>query len=578
MSAVPGLIGLLVSIGLVVLIVVLIGSRAQSHSPATGAATGAQQVRQFFQHLVLYGLVLVAALGLDGLFVELLGPSGEQLGPGTHLARSLAFTIVGLPLAAALGMLTRRRHRTDPFERQSVMWALHVTAGAITGLIGTMVALHNLFTMVLGVGEFDAASLTSLLVWGGLWGLYWVLSKRALSPGQSQPHVLLGSLIGLLTAVSGFVSLLSLSIDTVLLPSIALAGADDFIRAGAVFVTGSLTWIWYWGLNGLGSKRGILWHVLVLPIGVGGGLMMAVISASIAVWRVATWLVGDRLGETPADHFSGIGSTIAVGVAGLLVWLYHRSVLAGAEKERTEVHRVHEYLVSAIGLAAAAYGVGTLIVALIETVTPGVDLGISDLNTLLGAITLLAVGAPLWVYHWDRCQKAAAADPVAELNSPTRRIYLMASFGLAGVAAVIALLVVVYVLFVDVVDGSVSAGTVRSMRYGLGVLAATAAVSAYHGVVQRADRATGVIAARRAQRRRTVVLIGAADDELAKLITDEKTTALEAWQSTTEAAPWDHEAVLEVLHTHPEQNLVVLGAPDGGFYVIPVTRGSVMKN
>ena len=70
----------------------------------------------------------------------------------------------------------------------------------------------------------------------------------------------------------------------------------------------------------------------------------------------------------------------------------------------------------------------------------------------------------------------------------------------------------------------------------------------------------------------------AADDELAKLITDEKTTALEAWQSTTEAAPWDHEAVLEVLHTHPEQNLVVLGAPDGGFYVIPVTRGSVMKN
>ena len=58
----------------------------------------------------------------------------------------------------------------------------------------------------------------------------------------------------------------------------------------------------------------------------------------------------------------------------------------------------------------------------------------------------------------------------------------------AGVAAVVALLVAAYAFFRDLVDAQLGTATLRAMRYGLGVLVASAAVSAYHGAVFRQDR------------------------------------------------------------------------------------------
>lgn len=563
MSIVGALVGLALTLGLPILLIVLISRRGRSRGH------GAQTVRQFFQYVILYGLVVVATIGLDLLLQILVEPAATQLGPDARLAQGLAFTLVGVPLAALLALLTRRQHQRDPAEQQSLMWAVHVTAGALTGLVGTMVALYGLLSMAFQAKPFSPGALTSLVVWGALWWCYGILSRRALPPEHARPHVLLGTLIGLGQSVYGMIALLAFSLGSFLSSEYVIGASDALGRAGAAFATGAAVWVWYWIRSGQQAQRTTFWLVLVLPVAVGGGLLMAVIGISVALWQTLIWFVGDPFGATAATHFASTPDAVAVAITGVLVWWYHKTVLAGGHTERTEITRVHEYIVSAIGLAAAAFGVGTLIVATIESVTPGVDLGISSLNTMLGAVTMLLVGVPLWWFYWSRCQRAAAANPEQELGSLTRRIYLMALFGVSGVAAVVALVVATYTLLQDVVAGRASAETFRAMRYGLGVLFATAAVSTYHGMVQRVDRAKGVHTAH--ARRQDVTLIGAVDASFAQRLARETGCAVENWETLTPAQPWDETAVIEAVRSHPGEDLLVLATP-AGLQVVPVVH------
>ncbi|RPF27068.1 hypothetical protein [Georgenia muralis] len=86
----------------------------------------------------------------------------------------------------------------------------------------------------------------------------------------------------------------------------------------------------------------------------------------------------------------------------------------------------------------------------------------------------------------------------------------------AGVAAVVALVVAAYLLPEDLLAGELSGDTARDMRYALGVLVATAAVSAYHGSVFRQDRELVPPTPELLAGPRSVVLVGPADDHLAR--------------------------------------------------------------
>lgn len=565
MSLVFSFLTLFLPIGIVVGIVLLV-QRSRAGSQHGGSAVSARGVRQFFQYLILFGLLVITVVGIDGLFRYLLEPAEVLFGPDTRLARALSFTLVGFPLAAWLAFVTVRQHRADPHESESPIWALHLTIGALTGLIGTMASTYALLAVLFQAEDFKPSAITSLLVWGALWLGYWLVAVRTLPESHNQPHLILGSFIALATTVVGFVNLLSASADALLLSDVVFDLSENIGRAGALFATGAIAWVWYWFRHAVGSPRHGLWHVLVLPIGVGGGLLMAVVGVSIALWQTLTWFLGDTFSETAIAHFRNTPAALAVALAGLLVWWYHKSLLAPAA-ERSEINRVHEYIVAAIGLAAAAFGLGTLIVAAIESVTPGTDFGISVMNTLLGAVTLLLVGIPLWWIYWSRCQRAVTKDPSAELVSITRRIYLIAMIGIAGVAAVVSLVFISYTLLVDVVDGSVSLETLRSMRYGLGVLAASAAVSAYHAVVQRADRARGITAPQ-GTRHANVLLVGVLDNELERRIEHETGARVTAWAASKPDGAWDHDAIVAAVNARPGEDLIVI-APQ---QVVGVTR------
>ncbi len=101
------------------------------------------------------------------------------------------------------------------------------------------------------------------------------------------------------------------------------------------------------------------------------------------------------------------------------------------------------------------------------------------------------------------------------MASTGRRVYLITVFGLSAIVALVALLVVGYGIFNFALAAASAGSLVERIRAPLGLLVATALVSAYHFSVWRRDRAVvGALApADRERRISRVFLVTGADPE-----------------------------------------------------------------
>lgn len=555
------MLGIAVSLVGWALVAVLIGLGISATRPRSSGSGGvdARTVRQIFQYGVLFALVMVVAVGLSDLLARLFGAEPEQWQDDSFLlARALAFVLIGLPLLALVGWWVWRGHRTDPAETASPVFTGYLTLTALTSVVVTAVALQTLLFDAVDETRLNQQAAAQLVVWGAVWFGHWLLADRLLDAERNAAHLLLGSVLGLVVGGAGLLLTLGRSLDLLLRPDEVLRPIVILAEAGSVLIAWGLVWVRYWATAAIRLPRQSGWLAYVLLAGVAGGLVTAIVSASRLLWSGLVWVLGDRLDATWMAHFDDAAIELAGVAVGALVWWYHRALLKEAVAERGEVHRVYEYLVAGIALIAAATGVGTVLVALIEAVTPGVDIGMTTMNTLLAALTLLLVGVPVWWWHWRGVRAAVAAGPADEVAALPRRIYLVMLFGVAGVAAVIALLVAGYTFFRDLVDAQLGAATLRSMRYALGVLVASAAISAYHGAVFQADR--GVLPVARLPGPRSVVLVGQDDPELARRLRNRTGARVEIWQLREGATPpaWDELAVLDALTGREGQNVLLI--------------------
>lgn len=567
-------------IPLLTLVLVVLAVRAAVRHGGRGGGQGAADthaVRRFFQYVALYGLLVVVGVGVAGLLGRLIDHD-VLVTSDTALARNLAFVVVGAPLFAAVAWWSRRRLAEDPEEARSLGWVLYATAASLTGLVLAMTRLNEVLQWVTGLDGYRGDSVAGLVVWGAVWGAHWWVDARVTPVSQTRLHHVVGSLIGLVVSAlglgaliaEGFRGLVGLDGGTVI-----VGGSDPVLRAVVTVAVGVPVWLVYWLLTTVRQERDLLWHFYVLLIGVGGGLVTAVVAASSGLYKVLVWLLGDPGTSVASEHFASAPAAVAGTVVGVLVWWYHQTVLAEAgEPTRSEVRRVYEYLLAGIGLVAAAAGLTTLLMALVEAVTGTAYVAGAALNTLLAAATLLVVGGPVWWLHWRLAQRAAVDSPATELTSPTRRIYLVVLFGVGGIAAVVAVLVGVYALFQDLVEGTVGLGTLRSMRAPIGLVVTTAAIAAYHGAVFRSDR-EHVPAAGEAQALRFVLLIGPADPAIARQVAAQTHARVQAWARPQDGLPpWSLEDVRAALASVEGEggDVVVLSEP-GGLRAFPVRRG-----
>ncbi|MET3950356.1 DUF5671 domain-containing protein [Arthrobacter sp. UYEF36] len=474
------------------------------------SAVGAAQrtVRRLITYLLLFALVVVAAVGLSGLLERLLvADTVLATGDVAGLARSLAFALIGGPLAALLWWVVWRR-LGDETERASVGWGLYVTGIYVVSLVlATSNLLSTVTTLIGGQSLQWRPSLATGLVWAAVWVWHrWMWRHPRKRPADvADAPTVLSSYIGLVIGVSGAVSALSILLDAALRGALAagMVGKPWWVSALQSLVWavgGGLVWWWHWTHDGVRRLRGDLASVGLIAVGILGAGVLTLGGAGVTLFALLR-LAFDR--TDPMDQLlEPLAPAIAAAAVGSLVWVYHRGLARG----RSEAIRQGSRLVtSGVALVAAASGIGVIVnAALAMAATPLAGSGARTL--LLGGISSLLVGGLVWWFTWKPLERTSAATPRPAGDSGNwqnaRRIYLIVVFGLSAVVAVVTLLVIGYRMF-EYFLGDISGGSVVDrIRAPLGLLVATGLVAGYHFAAWRHERA--VLAAAAPVRKRTI--------------------------------------------------------------------------
>ena len=572
-------VGLVLLVVVAVVAVMALRKRRELAPEEVAAAAQGHAVRRFFHYLLMLGSLVVTATGLSTLLGQLLETDRFATDDST-LARGVAFTVVGLPLWLALATWSRRLVRHSPEEASSPAWAVYFTLAPLVALFLVMTSGQGVLLWAVGVEPYSGTAVASLVVWGAAWATHWWVDRRVTPGAHRRIHLTVGSFSGLVMTAVGLAGLLggALGLLVGVDPVGDLQGGGgrlDQVLVGATsVVVGAPVWYLYWLRSTCRLTRDTLWLAYVLLVGVGGGVVTALASGSLVLHRVLVWVLGEPGTALATSYFAGTPTAAGAAVVGLLLWWYHRTVLQGSVAEgsvaqqRTELTRVYEYLMAGLALVAAAVGLALAVVTLFEVATRSVAAGGTPVNTVLAAVTMLAVGGPVWWVYWRRIARASRVVPEVEQGSPTRRFYLFVLFGVAGVVALVALISAVYVLAEDLISGQVGTGTARSVRVPVGILLATGAVSGYHWSVFRGDRAVAPVA----QPRRFVLLVGAWEPDVAKAVARDTGGSVQVWPRADDdgAGPWTAEDALAALG--PGTGDAIVLAQDGALRAVPVRR------
>jgi hypothetical protein len=513
------------------IVAVVITTRA---TPQAGGTAAAPTVRRLIVYVLLFALVVIGAIGLSGLLGRLLNAGVELVAGDTEgLARSLAFTLIGGPLAALLWWMVWRRAAV-PAERRSLAWGLYIAGMSVVALITFVSSLLSAASNLVG-GTWRPQTVATGLVWAGVWLWHRWMAKHP----ERGPHLMsaaapiLSSAYGLIVGTGGAVTALGVLLDTAIRGfaaegTVGHAWWQSVLEALVWAAGGALVWWWHWVHGTVRRSHDRLAHVALAVVGILGGTILTLAGAGVALY-VLLRLAFDP-GDPAARILDPLGFAIASAALGALVLTYHDRV---ASEHSAGLARTVRLVESGVALVAAASGVGVIVNSLLATF--GVPLAGSSARTLLlGGISSLVVGGPLWWLVWKPARPAAPAEA-----SAGRRIYLIAVFGLSAVSALITLLLLGYRLFEFTLADQAGGALIDRVRAPLGVFIATALVAAYHFSVWRHDKSALVEVARHTPTIGRVVLVAAENAEAQKRIIEKHTgAAVTLWRrDATHAVP-----------------------------------------
>lgn len=454
--------------------------------PAAPAGGTLASLRRLILYVLLFALVVIAATGLSGLLERLLTSASVLVSGGVAgLALSLAFTLIGGPLALLLWWFVWRR-LDDESERTAAGWGFYLTAMYAFSLILFTTSFLNVASSFIGTQKAAWESpLANGLVWAGIWLWHRWMWKHPAKPSTHLEDVraVVGSVFGLLLGAGAGIAALSALLDVAIRGFPLTAAVEPWwypvLRSLVWAAGGALVWWWHWFREGGRRFQTGLVDAAMIAVGIFVAGAAALGGLGVVLF-VLLRLAFDR--SDPENLLlEPLAPAIASALIGALVWRYHRSESA-SRSGRTR--RASLLVTSAVALAAAASGVGVVVNALLAAAVSPLA-GSATRTLLLGGISSLLVGGPVWWLAWKpRHQPRTAAE-----IPPGRRVYLVAFFGVSAVVALISLLVIGYRLF-EFLLGDVSGGSVIDrIRAPLGLLVAAGLVAGYHFALWRHDRA-----------------------------------------------------------------------------------------
>jgi hypothetical protein len=512
---------LLIIVGAIGVGVAAIARKSGTRTSAT--APGA--ARRLVVFALLFALVVIAAVGIAGLVGRLLETGTELAGSDVAgLARSLAFTLIGGPLAALLWWYLWKG--IDEEERTATAWPLYLAAMATTALITAATSLLITVTELVD-GDWRPRSLAIGLVWLGVWVWHrWMSTHRAKGPIHlTDLAVVAGWVYGLVLMVGGAVSALSSLFEAAfdrLSESISVGEPwwQFTLKAAIWAVAGSLIWWWHW-IHDDGRRLSTgLSDTALVGAGIVATAILALSGAGLVVFTLLSLGLDPNITRTEATE--PLPYAIAALAVGGLAWVYHRGIAlhrSGATRDGARL------TMSGIGLVTAASGIGVIVNSILDSFTP--DLARIDTGRalLLGGLSALIVGGPTWWMAWQPTKPAAT-------HSTGRRIYLVAVFGVSAVVALITLLVIGYRVFEFLLDDLAQASLVDRIRAPFGLLVATGLVAGYHYPVWKKERESALASMPEGKVDHVILVTGSNPEPLRTVIDEATGAAVTVWMRT----------------------------------------------
>ncbi|HEX2704268.1 MAG TPA: DUF5671 domain-containing protein [Candidatus Lustribacter sp.] len=558
----------LVLLALVAAAVVGVVNAVRQPHPGHSGSTPAAAARRFVVFALLFVLVVIAAIGVSGLLGRLLDLGNDLAGADVSgLALSLTFALIGGASAALLWWVLWRHLDTEE-ERSSIPWSLYVAGVATVALITATMSLMSALAQLIG-GRWEPQALASAIIWAGVWVWHRAMAKnRVKSPTRlTDLAPVAGSTYGLLVGAGAAVATLQTLFDAALetFGDRATIGDPWWVLALQSLiwaVGGAAVWWWHWVRDE--SRRldtGAADAALVL-VGIVAAAVLALGGAGTVLYTVL------RLGFDRVDPASQILEPLPLALSalavGALVWTFHRAVIAPRGDRVREASRL---LVSGVGLVATATGIGIIVNSILDASTATLA-GAGGRGLLLGGLSALVVGAPVWWLTWQPLVKITEPERV---RATGRRVYLVAVFGASAVVALVTLLVIGYRVFELALGDLTGEGLVERVRAPFGLLVATGLVAGYHYSVWRGDRS--LLAAHPvAKTVGSVILVTGSDPgPLTNAISDVTGAAVTVWlRAGTDLDGPSEDQVAQALAGVSGRCVMVLTGAGGRIEVIPL--------
>ena len=413
-----------------------------------------KSIRRLYFYLVAFISIEIVLWGLVALLRSIVDRTVS--GGADALAQALALILVGVPIFLIHWLWAQRVAARDEEEKTATLRAVFLYAI----LLGTLIPVaQNLLSFIdrslvqvtgLGVArsfspfrnQTIADNLIAILMNGVVAAYFWTVLRgdwATLTDRESFADVrrlyrYIWMLYGLLMTVFGAQQILRFLFYV---PGDVLGqmGREVAVNGIALLIVGTPVWVYSWRViqdsladpaeMGSTLRLGIL-YLLAL-----GGVITVITTA----WIVIDTILNAALGQdTSVNEFiSRIGGPISIGVPLGFVWAYYghwlsRHIAAVGDRVRQAgMKRLYNYILSFIGLVVAFVGVATLFNFLIDVLTEfGISFTDSMRQSLVGSLSSLIVGLPLWLIMWRPMQMEAIQQ--GEMGDHARRSVLRKAY------------------------------------------------------------------------------------------------------------------------------------------------------
>jgi hypothetical protein len=565
---IAGLASLIITLGVIVLVVrrIAVGRK--------GGIDFAEEVKDFFQYLLLLILILIVNSGLSGLINYVLGSDKRLIANEDVLARDSAFVVVATPLLIVTALWTRRTLERDDDSKESFALLLYLTAIQIIAFASFATSGYRWLLALIDDGTVFGADFGSTFLWLATLGFHYRMSSHRLPKDRVQvPYLLLSAISLVVSIVAAARVLRALMVEFLPFSETILTttGTNELTRGLVTALIAIPTWYFYWFTDRTRAHTSQLWNIYLLLVGVGGSLVATLVSSSIIFYDALVWFFGDTNTNAAWVHFDRIPGAVGTLIATLISFAYHSRVLASHhESEEGEIGRIYRYLLSGIGLATTSVGAVTFVVSIVETFAQD-DLlvGRSPRNSLLLAITLLVVGLPVWQILWRRISLHINQDPEREIAAISRKVYLFTVVGISAIAVVASALTITVQIFQGLFGGDLGGSTWRETSYAISILVVGILAGLFHLQFIRRERA---LSGPKSKTHRFLLMIGPADKPLARELERSTGARVEIVESLDGLATvWDREKVRLLLAENKEAELALI-ADSGQIKAIPIKR------